>query len=149
MPGAHVGRGGELQVARLIERSCVIVDEQIAEARLAAIQNSCCFICAACMPENIVGNSSARIRSANRTGSSGARRILGHFGSVPPRRRRKLRDLLHTRRFRPRSAKTLGADQRIVGSSVRALLRGPQACAFTCTFARTPPQAAEQTAQLA
>ena len=39
---------------------------------LAAIQNSCCFICAACMPENIVGNSSARIRSANRTGSSGA-----------------------------------------------------------------------------
>lgn len=77
------------------------------------------------------------------------RRILGHFGSVPPRRRRKLRDLLHTRRFRPRSAKTLGADQRIVGSSVRALLRGPQACAFTCTFARTPPQAAEQTAQLA
>ena len=33
VPGAHVGRGGELQVARLIERSCVIVDEQIAETR--------------------------------------------------------------------------------------------------------------------
>ena len=149
VPGAHVGRGGELQVARLIERSCVIVDEQIAETRAGS------------HPEQLLlhlrrvhaGEHRREQLGPHKVGEPHGiqrrRRVLGHFGSVPPRRRRKLRDLLHTRRFRPRSAKTLGAGQRIVGSNVRALLRGPQACAFTCTFARTPPQAAEQTAQLA
>ena len=33
VPGAHVGRGGELQIACLVERSCMIVDEQITKAR--------------------------------------------------------------------------------------------------------------------
>ena len=99
--------------------------------------------------EHRKGNSSARIRSANRTGSSGAVAswVISARSRLAAGESSATFSILAA--FVPAAPRPWGPTSGSSARSVRALLRGPQACAFTCTFARTPPQAAEQTAQLA